>query len=107
MSELFIKSERGFELLDELCREPNSEKLFDGELDAFEDMRAGRRLSEKQLLWIQRSALRLDLVEEPVRNSWSSLSPAEQARLRGREVPPAPALLDKPSLPPHRRPKPA
>lgn len=100
----FINGETGSSLIDRMLGdERHAGKLDDGSLDAFEDMRERELpLSAKQLLWIQRKAIQLGILDEPATNEWSRRTPAEQERIRGREVPTPAVLQNKPLLPPHR-----
>lgn len=100
----FIKDEQAHELMDRMCSEPPLiDRLSENAFDAFDDMRAGERpLSAKQLLWIQHEAVRLNILEEPATNEWSSRTLQERERIRGRDVP-TPAVLQQRALrPPHR-----
>jgi hypothetical protein len=100
----FIKDEQAHELMDRMCGEPQLiDRLHESAFDAFDDMRAGERpLSAKQLLWIQREAIRLNILEEPVTNEWSSKTLQERERIRGRDVPTPAVLQNKALRPPHR-----
>lgn len=104
MAEL-ISEARGFELLNELL-ESYSDKLSGSTRHAFEGMRdrTSRSLSPRQREWITDAAMRFGVIDETSKNLWSSKSPAEQARIRGREVKTLPALLPEnlPKRPPGR-----
>jgi len=77
------------------------ERLDERELEAFEQwsmrLPRGGKLTPRQMDWLRSVAARLDVVTQAI-NDWSSRSPAEQQRIRGREVPP-PAVLRRENLP--------
>lgn len=100
----FINSETGHSLINQLLNEERfAGKLDDDSLDAFESMRDRELpLSAKQLLWVQGKAVQLGLLDEPASNKWSSKTLQERERIRGKEVPTPPVLLNRALRPPHR-----
>lgn len=93
----FINSETGHSLINQLLNEERfAGKLDDNSLDAFES------LSAKQLLWVQGKAVQLGLLDEPASNEWSSKTLQERERIRGKEVPTPPVLLNRALRSPHR-----
>lgn len=107
---LFIDQAKAHELLSAFLTRSSYPRLSDTEAEAFTDMHEraadgfgsaherSTNLSPKQILWIQRVAIRIGILDKPTENLWSSKSPAEQARIRGRDVP-TPAVLEKKNLP--------
>jgi hypothetical protein len=90
------------ELLDELVSR-FEDRLHELTLKAFLSMQAQTyRLTVAQSQWIINEAERLGLIDESSQNLWSGKTPAEQARIRGREVPTPAVLLDRPLKPPRR-----
>lgn len=90
------------ELLDELLNR-FEDRLTERSRDAFTSMQAqGNWLSLAQTQWIVNEAQRLGLVDETSANLWSNKTPAEQRRIRGRDVPTPAVLLDRPLKPPGR-----
>lgn len=100
---MFIDTPQALKLIERMFESAYNGKVPQTALDAFDSM-LGQNfpLTEKQLRWIQNVAVQLELVAEPSSNAWSSMSPAEQARKRGKEVPEPPALAKKALRPPHR-----
>ncbi len=98
----FISVDQGYELLAKLLERTDLQETVE---ESFADMsqREPRWLTNKQLLWIQAIAIQKGLLEEPVRNDWSSRSKEEQERIRGREVATPAVLLNRPLKPPGRR----
>lgn len=100
----FINNDQALELINKMLDDDSyAGKINDNAMDAFEDMRSLEKpLSVKQLAWVQSVALALHLVEEPVKNEWSSRTLQERERIRGKEVPMPEVLQHRPMLPPHR-----
>jgi hypothetical protein len=99
-----ISSDTGYELIAKMLDDERfAGKVDEQSLDAFANMREREHtLTTKQLLWVQRVALRLELIEESATNQWSSRTLQERERIRGKDVPTPPALLQKALRPPHR-----
>lgn len=90
-------------LLNELLR-LDDDKLTDDTRAAFEDMQESDRvLSAKQVSWINGVADKNDIANMSTANLWSSLSVAEQARIRGKDVPTPASLQNRPLKPPGRK----
>lgn len=100
---VYITNEQAGDLIDRMYEDRFKGKAPDSTLEAFSNMLdQGFALTEKQLRWVQNIAEKLELVTAPAGNSWSSLSPAQQARIRGKDVPTPPALQQRVLRPPHR-----
>lgn len=100
---VFITNEQATEIIESILEAHFDGKVSRNAVEAFSNMlEQSYPLTEKQLRWVQDIAVKLDLIAEPMTRAWSSLSPAEQARIRGRDVPTPPALLQKALRPPHR-----
>lgn len=100
----FINSAAGYVLIGQLLDDERfAGKIDEDSLDAFGGMREREHpLTAKQLLWVQGVAVRLGLLEEPAQNEWSSKTLQERERIRGKEVPTPPVLLNRALRPPHR-----
>lgn len=100
----FINNDQALEIISKMLDDDSfAGKINDNVMDAFEDMRGLEKpLSVKQLLWVQAVALQLHIVEEPAQNEWSSRTLQERERIRGKDVPTPPVLLNKALRPPHR-----
>lgn len=101
MSGETIAPNRAWELIDQLLSNHNH-RMSEDTVEAFTGMAAREHLTPKQCRWVQDVAARLGLIDETSQNLWSGKSPAEQARIRGREVPTPAVLLNRPLVPPGR-----